>query len=96
MIIDQTRFYNFNTLQSLYGINTNDFLKYHQIISNIPERWKLLLKGETAVEQGIDQRQTNIDIISLKHNIDKTLYSTQLKEKKIKIRSKMDKRFPKL
>ena len=32
------------------------------------------------MEQGIDQRQTNIDIISLKHNINKTLYSTQLKE----------------
>ena len=73
-------FYDFNTLQNIYGINTNDFLKYHQIITNIPERWKLLLKGENAVEQGIDQRQTNIDIISLKHNINKTLYSTQLKE----------------
>ena len=32
------------------------------------------------MEQGIDQRQTNIDIILLKHNINKTLYSTQLKE----------------
>ena len=54
-------FYDFNTLQNLYGINTNDFLKYHQIITNIPERWKPLLKGENALEQGIDQGQTNKD-----------------------------------
>ena len=73
------RFYNFNILHNLYDINIDEFFKYHQIITNIPERWNLLLKGETAVEQGIDQRQTNIVIISLKHNINKTLYSTQLK-----------------
>ena len=29
-------FFYFNTLQNLYGINTNDFLKYHQIITNKP------------------------------------------------------------
>ena len=91
MIIDQERFlilqnlYGLNrnslTFHNLYGINTSVFFKkYHQIIINILERWKLLLKGKTAVEQGIHQRQTNIDIISLKHNIHKTIYSTQLKD----------------
>ena len=40
------------------------FFKYHQIITNILGRWKLLLKGESAVEQGIDRRNINIDIIS--------------------------------
>ena len=73
-------FYNSNTLQNLCGINTNDFLIYHQITTNIPERLKLLLKGKTAMEQGIDQRKTNKDIISLKYNINKTIYSTQLKD----------------
>ena len=32
------------------------------------------------MEQGIDQRQTNTDSISLKHNFNKALYSSQLKE----------------
>ena len=32
------------------------------------------------MEQGIDQRKTNIDIIKLKHNIHKTLYTTGLKD----------------
>ena len=32
------------------------------------------------MEQGIDQRKTNKDIISLKYNINKTIYSTQLKD----------------
>ena len=32
------------------------------------------------MEQGIDRRKTNIDIISMKHNINKTLYSAQLKD----------------
>ena len=32
------------------------------------------------MEQGIDQRKTNIDIISMKHNTNKTLYSAQLKD----------------
>ena len=72
-------FYNFDNLQNLYNLNTTDFLKYHQIINNIIEGWKRLLKRETAMEQGIDRRKTNIDIISMKHNINKTLYSTQLK-----------------
>ena len=49
-------------------------MKYHQIINNIIEGWKRLLKRETAMEQGIDRRKTNIDIIN------KTLYSAQLKD----------------
>ena len=73
-------FYNFDNLQNLYNLNTTDFLKYHQIINNIIEGWKRLLKRETAMEQGIDRRKTNIDIISMKHNINKTLNSTQLKD----------------
>ena len=32
------------------------------------------------MEQGIDRRKTNIDIISMKHNSNKTLYSAQLKD----------------
>ena len=32
------------------------------------------------MEQGIDRRKTNIDIISMKHNINQTLYSAQLKD----------------
>ena len=32
------------------------------------------------MEQGVDQRKTNIDILSMKHNINKTLYSAQLKD----------------
>ena len=32
------------------------------------------------MEQGIDRRKINIDIISMKHNINKTLYSAQLKD----------------
>ena len=55
-------------------------MKYHQIINNIIEGWKRLLKKETALEQGIDWRKTNIDLISMKHNINKTLYSAQLKD----------------
>ena len=31
------------------------------------------------MEKGIDQRKTNIEIISLKHNVNKTLYNTLLK-----------------
>ena len=29
------------------------------------------------MEQGIDQRKTNIDIILMKHNVNNTLYSAQ-------------------
>ena len=32
------------------------------------------------MEHDIDQSKTNIDIISLKHTINKTLYSTKLKD----------------
>ena len=64
----------------MYNLNATDFLNYHQIINNILEGVKRLLKRETAMEQGIDQRKTNIDIISMKHNINKTLYSAQLKD----------------
>ena len=32
------------------------------------------------MEQGMDWRKTNIDIISMKHNINKTLYSAQFKD----------------
>ena len=56
-------FYNFNNLQNQYDLNTTDFLKYHQNINNILEGWKRLLKSETAMELGIVQRKTNIDII---------------------------------
>ena len=80
MIIDQILFYNFNDLQNLYDLNTTDFLKYHQIINNVIDGWKPLLKRETATEQGIDRRKTNIDIILMKHNINKTLYSAQYKD----------------
>ena len=73
-------FYDFNNLQNLYNLNTTDFFKYHQIINNIIDGWKRLPKRETAMEQGIDRRKTNIDIISIKHNINKTLYSAQLKD----------------
>ena len=31
------------------------------------------------MEQGIDQRKTNIDIILLKHNVNETLFNTQFK-----------------
>ena len=50
------------------------------MINNILEGWKRLLKNETAVEQGIYQRETNIDIIRLKHNNNKTSYSKQLQD----------------
>ena len=79
-------FYNFYNLQNLSEnldkiyLNTTDLLKYHQIINNIIESWKRLLKRETAMEQGIDQRKINIDIISMKHNTNKTLNSAQLKD----------------
>ena len=32
------------------------------------------------MEQRIDRRKTNIDIIAMKHNINKTFYSAQLKD----------------
>ena len=32
------------------------------------------------MEQGKDQRKRNIDIISMKHNLNKTLYSAQLND----------------
>ena len=32
------------------------------------------------MEQGIDQRKTNIDIILMKQNVNNTLYSAQLKD----------------
>ena len=73
-------FYNFNNLQNLYDLKTIEFLKYYQIINNILEGLKRLLKSETAMEQGIDQRKTNIDIIPMKHTINKTLYRAQLKD----------------
>ena len=48
-------------------------------MNNIFEGWNRLLKRETAMEQGIEQRKTNIDIISMKHNINETLYSAKSK-----------------
>ena len=77
-------------LQNLCDLNTTGFLKYHQIINNILEGLKRLLKSETAMEQGIDQRKTNIDIISMKHNITKTLYRAQLKDTlQVKLKSEV-------
>ena len=66
MITDQKPFIIFYNLQNQYDLNTSDCLKYHQIINNILEGWKRLLKSETAMKQEIDQRKTNIDTISLK------------------------------
>ena len=39
-------FYDFNELTRLYGIGTHDFLKYHALISSIPDDWKTRLKNE--------------------------------------------------
>ena len=50
------------------------------MITNVLEHSKLLPKGETVVKQGKYQRKTNKDIIKLKHNINKTVYSTHLKD----------------
>ena len=45
--MDQIPFiYNFNDLQNLNDLNTTDFSKHHQIIGNILEGWKRLLKSE--------------------------------------------------
>ena len=60
-------FYNFDNLQNLYDLNTTDFLKYHQIIYNIIEGWKRLLKQENAMEQGIDRRKNKH-----RHNFNET------------------------
>ena len=62
-------FYIFNNLQNLYDLNATDFLKYHQIINDILEGWKRLLKGETAMEQGIDLRKNKY-----RHNFNETYH----------------------
>ena len=39
-------FYTIEQLKNLYNVSLNDFLKYHNIVSNIKSDWKRKLKHE--------------------------------------------------
>ena len=91
------QFYTVNQLKDLYGISENDFLKYYNIVSNIPKAWKNKLKTENhnILTEKINKALNAVT--QQKGSVNKTLYNLQFKNatvNNIKAEEKWAKEFP--
>ena len=82
---DEKRFYTFNELKNLYGLDNSQFLQYHRIINSIPHDWKT-----TFEEENIDEQNENNILINKIMRVKKVcsfLYKIQLDKIKTDIKA---------
>ena len=77
------QFYTIEQIQNLYNIPQNDFLKYHNIVSNIKSEWKSKLKNEECnLLPQIENKVLQI-ITEQKGSINRRFYNIRLNALKV-------------